>query len=128
MLAPVRQRGELGPAAATIVCWPFGTCAKALRIQCTRHLCQVAPRTRVIACCRPSCASEITSLMPLRPRLTKLLRKVAQNGSASDGPMPRPTISRRPSVDTATAIIAATETMRPAGPHLEVGDVEPQIR
>ena len=34
-------------------------------------------------------------------------------GSASEGPMPRPTISRRPSVLTATAIIAAAETMRP---------------
>jgi len=49
----------------------------------------------------------------LRPRLTKSLRKADRNGSASDGPMPRPTISRRPSVSTATAIIAATETMRP---------------
>jgi hypothetical protein len=39
--------------------------------------------------------------------------KVDQNGSASEGPMPRPTISRRPPVSTATAIIAATETMRP---------------
>jgi hypothetical protein len=39
--------------------------------------------------------------------------KLDQNGSASDGPIPSPTISRRPSVETATAIIAATETMRP---------------
>jgi hypothetical protein len=42
-----------------------------------------------------------------------LLRKVDQKVSASDGPMCRPTISRLPSVFTATAIIAATETMRP---------------
>jgi hypothetical protein len=42
-----------------------------------------------------------------------LLRNVAQNVSASDGPMCRPTISRLPSVLAATAIIAATETMRP---------------
>ena len=33
--------------------------------------------------------------------------------AASEGPMPKPMISRRPSVVTATAIIAATETMRP---------------
>jgi hypothetical protein len=39
--------------------------------------------------------------------------KLDQNGSASDGPSPKPMISRRPSVETATAIIAATETMRP---------------
>ena len=62
---------------------------------------------------KPSWASEITSLTPLRPRLTRLFRKADQNVSASEGPMPRPTISRRPSVLTATAIIAATETIRP---------------
>src|SRR5205085_12703600 len=50
------------------------------------------------------CASEITSLTPPRPRLTRPFRKADQNGSASDGPMPSPTISRRPSVLTATAI------------------------
>ena len=42
--------------------------------------------------------------------------------------MPSPKISRRPSVLTATAIIAATETMRPPSRTLEVGGVEPQIR
>jgi hypothetical protein len=46
-------------------------------------------------------------------------KKADQNGSASEGPMPSPVpgldpgISRRPSVETAMAIIAATETMRP---------------
>jgi hypothetical protein len=45
--------------------------------------------------------------------LTRLLRKVAQKVSASLGPRCRPTISRRPSAFTATAIIAATDTMRP---------------
>ncbi len=43
----------------------------------------------------------------------QVLEKLAQNGSASDGPMCRPTISRRPSVSTAMAIIAATDTIRP---------------
>ena len=69
--------------------------------------------TRRIAAFSPSCASEITSFTPRRPRRTMLLRKVAQNVSASDGPICRPTISRLPSVLAATAIIAATETIRP---------------
>src|SRR3954447_6072995 len=76
-------------------------------------LCQVAPSTRVIASRKPSWPSEITSFTPLSPRLTRLFRKADQNGSASEGPMPSPTISRRPSLFTATAIIAATDTMRP---------------
>ena len=67
----------------------------------------------MIAWRSPSWASEITSLTPCNPRLTKPLINPDQNGSASEGPMPRPTISRRPSVFTATAIIAATEMMRP---------------
>src|SRR6516162_6277700 len=41
----------------------------------------------------------MTSLTPLRPRLTRPFRTADQNGSASEGPMPSPTISRRPSVD-----------------------------
>ena len=60
--------------------------------------------------------------------MTKFFKNPDQNGSASDGPIPRPMISRRPSAEAATAIIAATETMRPAVPDLEVGRVEPQIR
>jgi hypothetical protein len=43
--------------------------------------------------------------------LTRPFSKLDQNGSASEGPTPRPTISRRPSLLTATAIIAATETL-----------------
>ena len=69
--------------------------------------------TRRIAALRPSWASEITSLVPRRPRRTKLFRKVDQKVCASDGPMCRPTISRLPSVFTATAIMAATLVMRP---------------
>src|SRR5512144_2430152 len=114
-------------AAATMVCWPFGTCASALRVQCTRQRCQVAPRTRTIAAFNPSWASEITSLMPVRPRPFTLFRKSDQKTSASDGPMCRPTISRRPSVLTATAIIAATETIRPAARTFRSGGIEPQV-
>jgi hypothetical protein len=65
-------------AAATMVCWPLGTCARAFLIQCTRQRCQQAPRTRVMARRSPSCASEITSLTPLSPRLTRPLRKADQ--------------------------------------------------
>lgn len=79
----------------------------------TRQRCHVAANTRRIAAFSPSCASEITSFTPRKPRRAKLLRKPDQNVSASDGPMCSPTISRLPSVFTATAIIAATETMRP---------------
>ena len=84
-----------------------------MRIQCTRQRCQPAPNTRRIAALSPSWASEMTSLTPRKPRRAKLLRNVDQNVSASEGPMCSPTISRLPSVLAATAIIAATDTMRP---------------
>ena len=48
-----------------------------------------------------------------RPRTRRDRRNSVQNVSASDGPIPRPMISRRPSVLAATAIIAATGTIRP---------------
>jgi hypothetical protein len=48
-----------------------------------------------------------------QPALDQALEEARPEGSASEGPMPRPTISRRPWVFTATAIIVATETMRP---------------
>src|SRR3954467_14354368 len=60
----------------------------------------------------------MTSFTPLSPRRTRLFRKVDQNGSASEGPMCKPTISRRPSLSTATATIAATLT----GPHRMLSD------
>jgi hypothetical protein len=63
---------------------------------------------------RPSCESEITSLTPRKPRRVKERRNLVQNGSASDGPISRPSTSRRPSVFTATAIITATDTILPA--------------
>src|SRR5262245_50614795 len=75
--------------------------------------CQVAPNTRRIAAFRPSWASEITNLIQRKPRRAMLFRKLDQKVSASEGPICSPTISRRPSVLAATAIIAATETMRP---------------
>ena len=62
------------------------------------------------------------------PRRTRILRKPNQKVSASEGPTLRPMISRRPSVLTATAIIAATETIPAALALLEVGGVEPRDR
>ncbi len=75
---------------------------------------------------RPPWASEITSLGPSSPRAWRPRRKSTQNGSASDGPRPRPIISRRPSVLAATAIIAATETILLPCPGLEVCGVKPE--
>lgn len=49
----------------------------------------------------------------LVPRRTRSFRKSDQKTSASEGPICRPTISRRPSVLTAMAIIAATLMIRP---------------
>jgi len=51
--------------------------------------------------------------VPSSPRALRLRRKSIQKVSASDGPSPRPMISRRPSVFAATAIMAATETILP---------------
>ena len=68
--------------------------------------------TRRIAAFSPRCATAITSFTPRRPRLARLLRKLAPAVSASEGPMSSPTISRFLSGLT-KAIIAATETIRP---------------
>lgn len=79
-----------------------------------RQRCQVAPKTRAAAAFRPSWPSEIASLTPRKPRRIRPRRKSVQKASVSDGPMARPSTSRRPSVLTATATITALETMRPA--------------
>ncbi len=56
----------------------------------------------------------MTSLTPRKPRRVSERKKSVQNGSASLGPTATPKTSRIPSVVTPTAIITATETMRPA--------------
>ena len=58
-------------------------------------------------------ASKTTSLTPRRPRRRSLRKNSVQNVSAPEGPMSRPRISRRPSLLTPTAMMVATETMRP---------------
>ena len=79
----------------------------------TRHLCQVAWNILVTAALMPSWASEITSFTPAKPRRLSLRRNSSQKVSASDAPMSMPSSSRRPSLLTATAMMTATETMRP---------------
>jgi hypothetical protein len=56
----------------------------------------------------------MTSFTPRKPRSASERRNAVQNGSASDAPVATPSTSRRPSVFTATAIITATVTIRPA--------------
>jgi hypothetical protein len=82
-------------------------------MKCTRQRCHEACRTLATAALSPSCASEITSLTPLRPRRASLRRNSVQKVSASEAPIAMPNTSRRPSLLTATATITATETMRP---------------
>src|SRR5204863_3729787 len=52
--------------------------ARTLRMKCTRQRCQEACRTLATAALSPSCASEITSLTPLRPRLASERRNSVQ--------------------------------------------------
>jgi hypothetical protein len=47
------------------------------------------------------------------PRLASVRRKSTRKASASDAPIDMPSTSRRPSVLTPTAMITATEMMRP---------------
>jgi hypothetical protein len=68
----------------------------------------------LIALFSPSWASEITSLTPLRPRRARLRRNSVQKVSASEAPIAMPSTSRRPSPLTPTAMMTATETIRPA--------------
>ena len=82
-------------------------------MKCTRHRCHDEPSTFAAAAFSPSWASEITSFTPRKPRRVNERRKSLQNVSASLGITVAPMISRRPCVLTATAIITATETIRP---------------
>lgn len=61
----------------------------------------------------PSCASEISSFTPRRPRRASLRRNAVRNGPASEGPMSVPGTARRPSLLTPTAMMTGTGTMRP---------------
>src|ERR1700728_3840220 len=58
----------------------------------TRQRRHVALRTLATADFSPSCASEITSLTPRRPRRASLRRKSVQNVSASEQPTAKPRI------------------------------------
>ena len=52
--------------------------------------------TVLIACFRPSCASEMTSRTPARPRFTRLRRNAVQKPRSSDAPTSTPRIWRSP--------------------------------
>jgi hypothetical protein len=52
-------------------------------------------------------------LDPAQAPAASLRRKAVQKGSASEAPMSMPSNSRRPSLLTPTAMITATETIRP---------------
>jgi len=91
----------------------FPAWASALRMKWTRQRCQVAQSTFDTAALMPSWASDTTSLTPRSPRLVSLRRNSVQIASASDVPISMPSTSRRPSVFTPTAMMTATETMRP---------------
>src|ERR1700730_8502850 len=79
--------------------------ASALRMKCTRQRCHAACRTLLTALLMPSCASEMTSLTPRRPRRASVRKNAVQNVSASDGPISMPRTSRRLSLLTPTAMI-----------------------
>src|SRR5277367_1453972 len=49
-------------------------------MKCTRQRCHVAPTTRWTAPFSPSCASEITSLTPRKPRLVRRFQEVGPEG------------------------------------------------
>jgi hypothetical protein len=89
------------------------TWASAFLMKWTRQRCQVEESTLAAAAFKPSCASEMTSLTPRRPRRVSERRNLLQNGSASEGPTAMPSTSRRPSLLTPTAIITATDTILP---------------
>ena len=65
-------------------------CASTLRMKCTRQRCQEACSTLPTAAFMPSCASEITSLTPRRPRRASERRKSVQKVSASEAPIAMP--------------------------------------
>src|SRR5260221_40785 len=78
-----------------------------------RQRCQEAFSTLQTAAFGPSWASEITSFTPRKPRRASLRKKSVQKVSASEAPIAKPSTSRRPAPLTSTAMITATETMRP---------------
>src|SRR6266851_609200 len=101
--------------------------ARTLRMKCTRQRCQEACSTLETAAFSPSCASEITSLTPRRPRRASERRNSVQKVSASETPIEIPSTSRRPSPLTATATIHRDRDDAPLLANLHVGRVEPEI-
>ena len=65
----------------------FPAWASTLRMKWTRQRCQVALSIFETAALMPSCASEMTSFTPRRPRRVSLRRNSVQIGSASEVPI-----------------------------------------
>lgn len=96
--------------AATMSLDAEGTVPKMLRIRCTLHRCHDAPTSTLgIDAFNPACASEITSLTPLRPRSLRLRRNAVQNTSSSESPTSTPRTSRSPLAVTPVATTTARE-------------------
>ena len=94
---------------------PCGTVASKLRMKWTRQRCHVVPLSTVlIACFRPSCASEMTNRTPFSPRFTRLRRNEVQKARSSEGPTSMPRTWRSPSLVTPTATTVAWLTTRPS--------------
>ncbi len=68
----------------------------------------------------------ITGRTPSRLRARRDRRIPVRKAPACEGPMPRPMISRRLSVSAATAIMAATGTIRPPWRTFRQGGVQPE--
>ena len=83
-------------------------------MKCVRHRCQLAPgSTPAIAFFNPSCASEITSCTPERPRATSDRKNAVQPAPSSVVNTSTPSTSRCPSTFTPVAMTHATFTIRP---------------
>ena len=82
-------------AAATMSWSALATWLSRLRRKCTRHRCQLLPwNMRLIAAVSPRLTSEITSLVPVRPRSLREPRNCRQKPSASLSPTAMPSTSR----------------------------------
>ena len=91
----------------------------------TRQRCQIALRILIMAAVSPSCASEMTSVVPRRPRRARLRRNSTQNGSASLCPLIMPSASRLPPAYARLSAVASASDL-PTAPTPRPGTRPPQ--